>query len=976
MYPPVALPAPVALVPGRPLAARLVQHAERYPGLLPSGVTQLVSELNGYPQGVAATVDEPRNGGDHSLLLHTRTYVVRLFVTRSGDAYTVAGINPMQLADQHRLASGALMLRAEWHAKLEPREVPPGFRAQWDVVHNGWTALRNRPADRRAVTEPGPAHTRYLDRLDRLIDATQRIAGERQNAPASYPYGKVESVAERRYSAEGVYAFHIVGKRFPVRNKYVGIRGARDYRGQVRRVEGDRVLVRFDRLIDRKELPEQGELEETAGDVVHTKRREAVRLLRTQRERNRSLLPVLVDHRLKPVQDVSDRPGEELDEDQLAAFRMALGVQDLALVLGPPGTGKTRTISEIARACALAPDRGPVLVTSHTNRAVDNVLVKLPKDVVVIRVGSEGKVDPDGRQFLLEQLAADLRREAIGRAETALRGYATLPQARQWLPVLAQRTEAMAAAFGALVQERHELERIRYAAGGPVRDRITELRAGLAGQDQLLARRHGELGLLVSRDERARARRWWPPFAALARAAARRRERRITACRAQFDTAAAEAGRLRTEIATAEHHLNVVIHDVPPVRAARQAAALAEQRFVASRDEVEQALRAIRSLVAAVDALPAVAIEGDPAQVLDILRRLNAWLPGRLDVLAAREKLLAEWRVGISGAVDQLYPELIRYADVIGATCIGSASRTELADVEFDLAIVDEAGQIGTADVLIPLVRARRAVLVGDHRQLPPFVGDGVADWADGTGDAETTALVTKSTLEMLVDEVPGSHVVRLTRQRRMPRVIADFISDMFYDGTLRTMVERTPDTSLFAKPLAFVDTSGLPERERAESAAPGGRKGTVNHAEARVLGALAEYYHRRGVEWALIVPYAAQVKLIAELLGRSIRDSDAIDGNIGTVDSFQGGERDVILYGFTRSNRRGSVGFLDELRRANVAFTRAKQQLVLVGDMDMLLRATDTRFRELATSLRDHVRDTGDVRKYAEFMTDLEGLR
>ena len=230
------------------------------------------------------------------------------------------------------------------------------------------------------------------------------------------------------------------------------------------------------------------------------------------------------------------------------------------------------------------------------------------------------------------------------------------------------------------------------------------------------------------------------------------------------------------------------------------------------------------------------------------------------------------------------------------------------------------------------------------------------------------------------MDKIAPSQVVRLTQQRRMPRVIADFVSDTFYDGTLRTMVERAHHDVLFARPLAFVDTSGLPEGRRRESAArtrnsrSGG--GYVNDAEARILARLAAFYHRRGEEWALIVPYAAQIARICELLGDEITDTDVVDTNVGTVDSFQGGERDVILYGFTRSNPQGSVGFLDELRRANVAFTRAKHQLVLVGDLGTLVNADKPGFRTLSRSLRDHVTAEGDLRAYREVMSRLDAAR
>jgi hypothetical protein len=430
------------------------------------------------------------------------------------------------------------------------------------------------------------------------------------------------------------------------------------------------------------------------------------------------------------------------------------------------------------------------------------------------------------------------------------------------------------------------------------------------------------------------------------------------------------ADRLRGAVHAAEHALDLATRDLPPVRSARQAlqetCRAAEERSA----EAMAAVHAIRVAVGPADVLPDLRDDGAEATVVT-LARLHSWLGPRLALLHVRAKLLDEWHEEASGAVEQLYPELIRYADVIGATCIGAASRREIAEVEFDLAIVDEAGQISVGNLLVPLVRAERTVLVGDHLQLPPFVDDELEAWASKSDDPAFRDLVTKSALEVLVARLPASHIVQLRRQRRMPKVIADFISETFYGNTLQTMVERDHDDPLFASALAFVDTSGLSTAQRAETPArdwdprlPGG---SVNIAEARLLSELAAFYHRRHEEWALIVPYAAQVKLVKQLLRAQIPDQDTIDTNVGTVDSFQGGERDVILYGFTRSNRSNNVGFLRELRRANVAFTRAKQQLVLTGDLDMLRSARDGDFRELARSLGRHVAAAGDVRSYEE---------
>src|SRR5262249_22012331 len=147
------------------------------------------------------------------------------------------------------------------------------------------------------------------------------------------------------------------------------------------------------------------------------------------------------------------------------------------------------------------------------------------------------------------------------------------------------------------------------------------------------------------------------------------------------------------------------------------------------------------------------------------------------------------WVAEAAGESEQLYPELIRYADVLAATCIGAGSRPELGDLDVDLAIVDEAGQIGVADALLPLVRAQRAGLGGEHKQLPPFLDSDVQAWGKLVGDPVVQGMLTKSALELVVRALPpdSPSVVWLTEQRRMPQVIAEFASARFYAGRLET---------------------------------------------------------------------------------------------------------------------------------------------------------------------------------------------
>jgi superfamily I DNA and/or RNA helicase len=240
-----------------------------------------------------------------------------------------------------------------------------------------------------------------------------------------------------------------------------------------------------------------------------------------------------------------------------------------------------------------------------------------------------------------------------------------------------------------------------------------------------------------------------------------------------------------------------------------------------------------------------------------------------------------------------------------------------------------------------------------------------------GSNDPAARELITKSTLELLFRELHPDNVVMLTWQRRMPSVIADFISARFYDGRLRTGVHRQHRDPLFASPMAFINTAQLPAVQRGEQSGRDreqwGQPGYTNPAEADLLIELAVFYERRGDDWAVILPYQAQVAMITKALIPRIGSTELTKLNVGTVDSFQGGERDVILYGFTRSNPGRKVGFLDELRRANVAFSRAREQLVLVGDLDTLTMAQDRRFRDLAQALHSYLAERGDIRAYLE---------
>jgi superfamily I DNA and/or RNA helicase len=260
---------------------------------------------------------------------------------------------------------------------------------------------------------------------------------------------------------------------------------------------------------------------------------------------------------------------------------------------------------------------------------------------------------------------------------------------------------------------------------------------------------------------------------------------------------------------------------------------------------------------------------------------------------------------------------------------LGSLDTGLLADEAFDLALLDEATQAVEPLALLPFLRAPRVVLAGDHKQLPPTV---VSEQAAKGGLAV-------SLFERLHAEAPeGAHRM-LREQYRMHARIMAFPSRTMYGGGLRahpsvagrTLEEVLPPPApdgavpLDAPPLLFLDTAGKGFEEEQEE----GSGSLHNAGEAALVVARARELLAAGLppgELAVVTPYSAQAARVRDLLG-------VPEVEVDTVDAFQGREKDAVLVSLVRANGEGQVGFLGELRRMNVALTRPRRHLFVVGD-------------------------------------------
>ncbi|WP_418281215.1 DEAD/DEAH box helicase [Halorubrum sp. DTA98] len=293
-------------------------------------------------------------------------------------------------------------------------------------------------------------------------------------------------------------------------------------------------------------------------------------------------------------------------------------------------------------------------------------------------------------------------------------------------------------------------------------------------------------------------------------------------------------------------------------------------------------------------------------------------------------------------------------ADIIAATTSGAA---QFDQDRFDVAVVDEATQASRPATAIVLNCAEKLVLAGDHKQLPPFCAD------EGMQEEDLHI----SLFEYLLDRYDNQISVLLKKQYRMNEEIAAFPNEAFYDGDLETADQNRNWTISDLKPVIGIDINGDEQRSYHGNS-------YQNDAEAEAVAKQVKLLVMSGADpgdIGVISAYSGQLGTIGSYVnGLDIENSHRV--NVDTVDSFQGGEREAIIVSFVRSNPDGHSGFLEfpeeGPRRLNVALTRARKRLVVVGNWETLgtlapHRTAEESCAHLYADLADDLRRRGRMK-------------
>jgi hypothetical protein len=501
----------------------------------------------------------------------------------------------------------------------------------------------------------------------------------------------------------------------------------------------------------------------------------------------------------------------------------------------------------------------------------------------------------------------------------------------------------------------------------------------------------------------------------------------LAAAQAELDAARSALGNAEMRLEEVRQQLAAATAQVEFVAGRiRQTVESRKQELTRAIEAKEDELATVRERFAVIVASLTDVLPTPPAFNAERINTSLRQLTAEHEQAKRRLSLLEEWAQYLSRESENLKDRLAQYVNLVCATTVGIATDEYFGDKgafvekQFDLLVVDEAGKVTEPEFLVAAVRAKRWVLVGDHKQLPPYydqILDPYLRSANAARQAADQPPLDVQALQLSIFErlwnrlnpqqqsadsestqLGASRCVTLDVQRRMHPDLAVFVSEMFYGGQYYSpdgdvyQQSKTLDLVHFPKPVTFidicpgkgadgyeVDLSKRDQRKKhlAEHDAELPERGYANLREAEQviqvleamvsdaalqrehaeLGQAGDQVPRVGI----IAFYAGQVALIHRLIrlsgtlrGERVSGSDWLCGGmritVNSVDAFQGKECPVIVLSFTRSNRRQAVGFVDDSNRLNVALSRARKKLVLVGDTETLAR----RAREQAGGNKD----------------------
>lgn len=615
-----------------------------------------------------------------------------------------------------------------------------------------------------------------------------------------------------------------------------------------------------------------------------------------------------------------------IDDSKLKSLEKALASDDFFLLQGPPGTGKTTFISELVYQILDRKPDSKILIASQSHVAVDHSLTKIKEampDVQLIRIGIKEKMSDAISNYTLDAFRKVWIQNVIERCVQALQEYKKeigLDDSLQEQNTIILEIEHLIKTVSSLEDELEEVEAekekidIMNGKWSFVNETISNMKAMVRTKTNS-----------VTEDELTHI---------------------IDSFTSDLTNLNGRLGDLLEEsiqLSEQKEALDKKLWQLMSLKEGKEKDILdwKEMLGVSSDEEFKQKKKEIQNLIK----------EGQ----------------SQYNRYAKVEGLCKEWMSRVKLG-DGLLQESLMDASIVGATCLGIASLSVNVDMKFDWVIVDEAGKATPTEILVPISLGKKIVLVGDHKQLPPVVDETLLE-EDQTNTIDKKDLET-SLFEYMEGALNEDCKSILSQQYRMNPVIGNLISELFYDGTLESKTKKEEKTI----PLKMYDNKSLvwlSTSKRKDNAEERIGKTFRNRCEAKIIfeqlleieAELAELKQYKEV--GIIAGYREQKEELRRLYESQYRERFHYvkDVDINTVDAFQGRETDIIFYSVVRSNNEGKLGFLQDVRRLNVAFSRARELLVVVGNhhsvtKNITLHNEPNPFVGIVTYIYDHEED------------------
>ena len=621
------------------------------------------------------------------------------------------------------------------------------------------------------------------------------------------------------------------------------------------------------------------------------------------------------------------------NESQMNAIASGINVKDVFLVMGPPGTGKTTVILEWVK--YFVKNGKHVLVSSQNNKAVDNVLARIAdeKYIDIIRVGTESKLQSEVIPYMFENKVTSLRRNITINSEEKIRTIEK--NISEWRMY----NETVEKAISLTVEAKTAKEYFRKKIIQELLPTYYQLRKLLNDHSQIQEKKKICISNINKLKEKIE--KYENSTNVIIKFFTKRGYNRNQVLIAK-EIKSFEEEKEREYLVVSEY--NRLFYDFTG-----QFERTKNTLFFDLLEKVETERSAINTLnIMPEKDLSDIWMLFDKCRKQNILTaddcvRQQEIVSNAISRAEELSNVIKLWKQEIEEQQNYALNEIVlESVDLVGATCIGINSQKRFANLNFDVTIIDEAGQIQVHNALVPMSVSNKLIMLGDHKQIPPTVDQELIDLCEENG--VKTDLLSMSLFEKMYYDLPKENKIMLDTQYRMPGEIADTISEWFYDGEYysppfkRNVDSLIPDLS--KKSFVIIDTTG--EANRYERKIEGA--GSNNDMEANIVFDIIENIMEKTQndlkEIGVISAYKSQVKLIKNKLNQILTKS-LVNEMVATLDSYQGQERDIILYSFTKSSdtlpKKRKIGFLNELRRLNVAMTRCKKMLILVGDLEFL---------------------------------------